>query len=155
MQTTRPSLVQYSAAGDKLERLRAEIENLTASLAAGVDPLTIRQAINERAKHVEKLESLGNVELPTKLSIRDLDRQAVEVRKIAESRDTDRKRAILRDYIAAMTAYPEKRTVKVTVRPLSTICGHSLVAPKGFEPSISWLRTMHPGPLDDGATYII
>jgi hypothetical protein len=27
-----------------------------------------------------------------------------------------------------------------------------LVAPKGFEPSISWLRTMHPGPLDDGAT---
>ncbi len=28
-----------------------------------------------------------------------------------------------------------------------------LVAPKGFEPSISWLRTMHPGPLDDGATY--
>jgi hypothetical protein len=111
----------------ELERLRAEIENLTASLAAGVDPVTIRQAINERARHVEKLESLGNVELPTKLSVKDMDCQAVEVRKIAESRDTDRKRAILRDYIAAMTAYPEKRTVKVTVRPLSTICGHSLV----------------------------
>ncbi len=26
-----------------------------------------------------------------------------------------------------------------------------VVAPAGFEPAISWLRTMYPGPLDDGA----
>lgn len=111
----------------ELERLRSEIANLTASLAAGVDPVTIRQAINERARHVEKLEPLGDVEVPAKLSVKDLDRCALEVRKIAESQDPDRKRAILRNYITAMTAHSEKRTVKVTVRPLSTIYGHSLV----------------------------
>lgn len=111
----------------ELARLRSEIDNLTASLAAGVDPVTIKQAINERVKHVEKLEALGNVDLPQKLSVKELNDCALEVRKIAECQDADRKRAILRNYIAAMTAHSEKRTVQVTVRPLSTLYGHSLV----------------------------
>ena len=70
-------------------------------------------------------------------------------------RDPDRKRAIIRKYIAAMKAMPEERTVVVSVRSLSSLCGHSLVAPKGFEPSISWLRTMRPGPLDEQAVNTI
>ena len=75
-------------------------------------------------------------ELPKKITAKELDAQAKEIRQIAESSDPDRKRSILRNYIAAMTAHPEKRTVTVTVLPLSTFCSHSMVAPKGFEPSI-------------------
>ena len=29
-----------------------------------------------------------------------------------------------------------------------------MVAPRGFEPLISWLRTKHPRPLDEGAIFI-
>jgi len=116
-----------NARKDEICRLEEEIKNLTQSLAAGVDPVTVRTAINERAQHIEKLQSLGDAELPSKITARDLDTQAAEVRKIAESRDPDRKRAIIRKYIAAMKALPEERTVVVSVRSLSSLCGHSLV----------------------------
>ncbi len=136
----------------EIERLQSEVENLTQSLAAGIDPSTISAAINERAQHIQRLESLGDVELPRKITGKELDAQAAEVRQIAENCPPDRKRLILRKYIDSMRAVAGERTIKVMIRPLPTLCGHWLVAPKGFEPSISWLRTMHPGPLDDGAT---
>ena len=135
----------------ELDRLQKEIENLTESLAAGVDPATVRAAVNERASHIERLQALGDVDLPKKITAKELDAQATELRRTAESRNPDRKRSMVRRYIDKMEASPEERTIRVTVRSLDSLCGHSLVAPKGFEPSISWLRTMHPGPLDDGA----
>lgn len=111
----------------ELQRLRSEMENLTSSLAAGIDPMTIKGAINERAALIEKLESASEAPDAVKITAKDLDAQASEVAKIAQSLDSDKKRAILRLYIAAMKAYPEKRTVTVTVQPLSTIYSHSLV----------------------------
>ena len=109
--------------------------------------------MNDRVAHIGRLQALGDVELPKKITAKELDAQAREIRQIAESRDPDRKRSIVRKYIAAMSARPEERTIHVMVHPLSSPCRHSLVAPKGFEPSISWLRTTHPRPLDDGAAY--
>lgn len=91
----------------ELKRLRSEIENLTASLAAGVDPATVRKAINERAKLIAELESLGDIELPSKLDTQDLNRQAKEIRRIAKNQRADKKRSILRKYITAMKADPE------------------------------------------------
>ena len=40
---------------------------------------------------------------------------------------------MVRKYIDKMEASPEERTIRVTVRSLDSLCGHSLVAPKGFE----------------------
>ena len=74
--------------------------------------------------------------LPEKISAKDLEGQAKEVRQIAESRDPNRKRSAIRRYIAAMQADPEGRTIRVLMHPLSTICGHSLVAPAGVEPAL-------------------
>jgi site-specific DNA recombinase len=121
---------------DEIERLKQEIENLTKSLAEGVHAATVRAAINERAEYLNKLESLHTVELPKKITARDTQALALQVREVAESRDADRRRAAVRRYVAAMQADPEKRTVRVIMHSLNSICGHStnnsMVPPRGF-----------------------
>ena len=136
----------------ELDRLKEEVDNLTESLASGVDPTTVKNAINERVTYIDRLNAMAEVQLPEKIAAKELAAQAAEVRRIAEGQDPDRKRTIARRYIAKIEAIAEERTVILTARSLPTICRHSLVAPKGFEPSISAVRGRCPGPLDDGAT---
>ena len=128
----------YGSASDarlkEIERLKAEIAKLTESIAAGVDAATLRSAINERASHLERLQGIGDAELPRKIEAFDLDSQARIVREIAQSRDPETKRPAIRRYVAAMLADPERRAITVQMRPLSLICGHSVAAPTGVEP---------------------
>ena len=110
----------------EIGRLEQEIANLTKSLAAGVDPATVRTAINDRAADIARLKAIDEVELPHKIAPKELEALASEVRQIAESRDTDRKRSAIRKYITAMEADPEKHTIRVLMRPLdqlSTLSG--------------------------------
>ena len=108
----------------ELGRLEEEVVKLTESLAAGVDPSTVKAAINERAAHIERLQALGDVKLPAQIDNEELELQAAEIRKIAETSDPDRKRSAVRRYVASMTAYPETRSIRVLMHPLSSFDGH-------------------------------
>ncbi len=123
--------------GDRMEQaalLEEEISHLTASLAAGVDPATMRDQINWRAERLQKLRSVADTPLPERISAKDLRSQAAEARQAQESRDPARKRTIIRQYIAAMIADPERRAVRVLMHPPSSSFGHWMVAPGGVEP---------------------
>ena len=88
------SLLQYAGygiwnkmdyrSGGKRYRDRSDV---TKSLAEGVSPGLVRSAINDRTAHLERLDKLGNVPLPRKITDRDLATQAAEICAIAESRD--------------------------------------------------------------------
>ena len=119
---------------EEIDRLEQEIGNLTKSIAAGVDPASMRMAINERAADIARLKAVDEADLPCKIAPKELEALALEVRQIAESRDTDRKRSAIRKYITAMEACPESRTVRVLMQPLSSLYGHWVVAPGGVEP---------------------
>ncbi len=75
----------------------------------------MKEAINERVGHRERLQAIADVELPPKITSKEVERLASEVRQIAESRDPDQKRTGVRQYIAALEAEPEQRTVRVLV----------------------------------------
>lgn len=102
----------------QIDILNNEIANLTKSLAAGVDPATMRQQINWRAAQVQNLNAEANAPLPRKLTAKDVKSLVAEVRQTTESREPDRRRTIIRRYIAAMQADPERRIVRVLMHPL-------------------------------------
>ena len=114
---------------EEIDRLEQEIGNLTKSIAAGVDPASMKMAVNERVADIARLKAIDETDLPNKISVKELEALAAEVRQIAESRDTDRKRSAIRKYITAMEACPESRTVRVLMQPLSSLYGHWMVAP--------------------------
>jgi len=113
-----------SAEADRRAEIRTldeEIKNLMGSLANGINPVTVRDAINERVAHRTRLQAITDMELPAKITLKDVATCAAEVRQIAESREPDRKRSAIRRYIAALEAEPQNRTIRVLMQPLDSI----------------------------------
>lgn len=119
----------------EIARLEGEVENLMKSVAEGLDPASVRTAINERAEQLDRLKAIAtSVAIPPKITPKEIDVLANEVRQIAESGDTNRKRSAVRRFIAAIEADPERHSFRVLVHSPSTFCVHSVVAPGGVEP---------------------
>ena len=105
----------------KIEARTKEIEHLMDSLAEGINPEAVREAINERMAHRARLQAIAETELPTKITFKAVSACAANLRQIAESNETDRKRIAVRQYIAALEAEPEGRSIRVTLQPFDSM----------------------------------
>jgi hypothetical protein len=145
----------------RLRQLEAELERLTAAVAAGGELPTLLAALKERegqrAECRRQLETLGH-------GVRPLDLKRVE-RQIRERlRDATRllerqvgpARGVLRELLAVMIAFTphiaaERRWYEFAGQLslgglLAGEVPQAMVTPAGFEPAISTLKGSRPGP---------
>ena len=113
-----------SAETDRQARIEArtqEIERLMDSLAEGINPAAVREAINERMAHRARLQAIAETKLPEKITFKAVSACATDLCQIADSNETDRKRIAVRQYIGSLEAEPEGRTIRVTLQPFDSM----------------------------------
>ena len=118
-------LAQYQTTEDECRAeiglLEREIENLMQSVANGIDPAMVRASINDRTARLNRMKGMTCKDLPRKITAKELQGQATQVLQIAKSRDTDRKRIAVRQFVAALEADPERHVVRVLMHPPSVL----------------------------------
>lgn len=155
----------------ELAKVDAEIQRLVDGIAAGV----LVEELTQKAKQAEAKRNRLRAELagaekhncaPTLDAIPAMVRAYVgDLRLLIEHGQLERVKRALAHLVSR--ADVEEVPVPGRKRPgarlilrgnlqgvleLTREKSRLVVAPAGFEPAISWLRTMHPRPLDDGAT---
>ena len=122
---SRHVLYESTKAGREAEvaRLEQEIENLMRSVAEGVSPAAVKEEVNKRVAQRDRLRAVSDVDLPRKITLKELKALSAELCQKAESRDPGQKRIAVRQYIAALAADPERRTIRVLINhPSSFLC---------------------------------
>ncbi len=118
-------LAEYRTAEEErqaeIRRLEQEIANLMDSIAGGIDPTAVRASINDRTTRLDRMRNKVCGDPPRRISARELKSQAAEMLQIAESRDVDRKRTAVRQFITALEADPERHIVRVLLHPIDAL----------------------------------
>lgn len=126
------------------ERLEAiatidlKIERLMAAVAEGLPASEVSKAVSELSAKKQRLEQLGNVQVPKPIAAEDLLKKARELRKRLETSDDGQKKMVLKQFVRGIVVHPDKKEILIKVKSplpqpgMDSGLGHSFGSPEGI-----------------------
>ena len=96
---------------EAIETINLKIERLMTAVAEGLPANEVSKSVSELSSKKQRLEQLGNVQMPKNILAKDLLRQARELRERLECSDNMQKKMVLQQFIRGIAVDPCKKDI--------------------------------------------